>query len=205
MVGFPNNFLKKFHQTLTSWEYDILQNISVLWEFVHSQTLGIAQFPINSKSVRKSRSWELSCAFSHLFCTMGIHSSHALGIVWKSASRKILKKPLTLKCLCFPIIFSFHLSYVFGIVGIFALFEIFKKLIILECCCFSILFPYCVNSLFPCFGNYMDFCFVRNIWETQNFGMFLFFDPFPLLWEFTFPMFWELYGFRLQATDVRNP
>ena len=155
LVGFPNNFL---------------QNISMLWEFVHSQTLEIAQFPINLKSVKKSRSWELSCAFPHLFCNMGIHSSYASVIAWKSASRNILKKPLTLKCLCFPIFF-----------------------------------PYCVNSLFPCFGNCMDFCFVRNIWETQNFGMLLFFHPFPLLWEFTFPMFWELYGFLLQATDVRNP
>ena len=89
--------------------------------------------------MKKSRSWELSCAFPHLFCNMGIHSSHASGIAWKSASRNILKKPLTLKCLCFPIIFSFHFSYVLGIVGIFALCEIFKKLIILECCCFSIL------------------------------------------------------------------
>ena len=148
LVGFPNNFLK---------------NISMLWEFVHSQTLEIAQFPINSKSVKKSRSWELSCAFPHLFCNMGIHSSYASGIAWKSASRNILKKPLTLKCLCFPIIFSFHFSYVLGIVGIFALCEIFKKLIILECFCFSILFPYYRNSLFPCFGSCMYFDFRRHM------------------------------------------
>ena len=63
--------------------------------------------------------------------------------------------------------------------------------------CFLLLFPYYVNSLFPYFGNCMDFCFSQNIWETHYFGMFVFSHIFPVLWKFTFPKFWELYGFML--------
>ena len=40
--------------------------------------------------------------------------------------------------------------------------------------CFPILFLYYVNSLFPYFGNCMDFCFARSIWDTHKFGMFVF-------------------------------
>ena len=71
--------------------------------------------------------------------------------------------------------------------------------------CFPILFPLFVNSLFPCFGNCMDFCLTQNIWETHNFRMFVFSHTFPKLWEFTFPMFWELLGFLLQLKNIRNP
>ena len=38
---------------------------------------------------------------------MVIHSSHALGIAWISASREIFKKYLTFECFCFAIFF-FH-------------------------------------------------------------------------------------------------
>ena len=40
--------------------------------------------------------------------------------------------------------------------------------------CFPIFSLYYVNSLFPCSGNYMDFCFTQNIKETHKFGMFVF-------------------------------
>ena len=39
---------------------------------------------------------------------MGIHFSHVLGIVWISASSKIFKKPINLKCFCFPILFPYY-------------------------------------------------------------------------------------------------
>ena len=71
--------------------------------------------------------------------------------------------------------------------------------------CFLLLFPYYVNLLFPYFGSCMDFCFTQNIWETHYFGRFLFSHIFPLLWEFTFLMFWELYGFLLHPKYFRNP
>ena len=70
---------------------------------------------------------------------------------------------------------------------------------------FPILFPYYGNSLFPCFANCMDFCIKRKISETLNFEMFVFSHIFPLLWEFTFPIFWELYGFLLHPKYLRNP
>ena len=71
--------------------------------------------------------------------------------------------------------------------------------------CFLLLFPYYVNLLFPYFGNCMDFCFTQNIWQTHYFGWFLFSHIFPLLWELTFLIFWELYGFLLHPKYLRNP
>ena len=68
-----------------------------------------------------------------------------------------------------------------------------------ESLCFLSLFPYYVNSLFPYFGNCMNFCITQNIWETHYFRMFVFSHIFSLLWEFTFSIFWELYGFLLHA------
>ena len=69
---------------------------------------------------------------------------------------------------------------------------------------FPILFPYYGNPLSPSFGNCMDFYFTPNIWETHKFGIFAFSNTFLALWEFTFPMFWAMYGFLLLANDVRN-
>ena len=48
---------------------------------------------------------------------MGIHFSHVLGIVWVSASSKIFKKPINLKCLCFPILFPYYGNTLFPCVG----------------------------------------------------------------------------------------
>ena len=61
-----------------------------------------------------------------------------------------------------------------------------------------------VNSLIPCFGNYMGFCITQIILEALNFGVFLFSHTFPLLWEFTFSIFWESYGFVPQGKYARN-
>ena len=95
---------EKFLQKPTAWEYGFPQNISKLWEFVHSQTLGIAWVFSNSKSVRKRKTWELP-VFSHT-CSVIWEFTHGLGIVWISASCEICKKSRTLKCLCFLILFS---------------------------------------------------------------------------------------------------
>ena len=216
---------------------------------------------------------------------MEIHFSHVLGTAWISASSKKFQKPLTLKCLCFPIFFPYygnslfpyfgncmdfcftqniweihnsgmfvfshtfsilweftfpifwelygfllhpkylrnlllwnvcvfpyfsltiaiHFLHILGIVWISASLKIVEKPITLECLFFPILFPYYGNSLFPCFGNCMDFCFTRNILETHKFEMFVFSHTFPVLWKSTFPMFWELHGYLLQAKNSRNP
>ena len=65
------------------------------------------------------------------------------------------------------------------------------------------IFPYSGNPLFPCFGNCMDFCIKRKISEILNFEMFVFSHIFSLLWEFTFPIFWELYGFLLHPKYLK--
>ena len=62
----------------------------MLWEFVHSQTLGITGVFINSKSVRYSRTGELP-VFPHT-CSIIWEFTYGLGIVWISASREICKK-----------------------------------------------------------------------------------------------------------------
>ena len=49
----------------------------------------------------------------------------------------------------------------------------------------------------------MDFCIKRKISETRNFEMFVFSHIFSLLWEFTFPIFWELYGFLLHPKYLK--
>ena len=130
-------------------------------------------------------------------CTMEIQFPHVLGIVWISASHKTFEKPITLESLRFLILFLYY-----------------------------------GNPLSPCFGNCMDFSFTQSIWETHKFEMFvlshtflyygnprfpcfgncIFKKPinlkclcFPVLLEFTFLVFWELYGFLLHAKYVRNP
>ena len=72
---------------------------------------------------------------------------------------------------------------------------------------FSYTFPilWTMKIDFSCFWNCMDFCFKGKNSETHNFEMFVFSLNFPLLWEFAVPIFWELYGFLLHPTYLRNP
>ena len=76
-------------------------------------------------------------------------------------------------------------SHVLGTAWISASSKKFQKHLTLKCLCFLIVFHYYGNSLFPYFGNCMDFCFTQSIWETHYFGMSVFSDTFPVLWEFT--------------------
>ena len=48
---------------------------------------------------------------------MGIHYFHVLEIIWISASPEIFKKPINLKCLCFPILFPYYANPLFLCVG----------------------------------------------------------------------------------------
>ena len=75
----------------------------------------------------------------------------------------------------------------------------------LKCFCFPILFPYNGYPLFPYFQYCMDFCYEQKIPETLKFEMFVYSHIFSLLWEFTFSIFWELYGFLLHPKYLRNP
>ena len=155
-------------------------------------------FLLHPKYLRNPWSWK-ACVFLCFSCTIEIYFSYVWGVGWISVSPILFEKPITFKCLFFPYFsrsMRIHFSHVLGIVLIS---EIFKKPITLECLCFPTLFPYYGSSLFPCFGNYMDFCFTRNVQETQNLEMFLFSRTFPLQWQFSFPMLSELYGFLFDA------
>ena len=121
---------------------------------------------------------------------MEIHFSHVLVTACISASSEKFQKHLNLKCLFFLILLPCYGNTLFPSSG--------------NCMCFSIIFPYNGNPLFPYFGNCMYFCIQRKISETLKFEMFVFSHIFPLLWEFTFPIFWELHGFLLHPKYLRN-
>ena len=89
-----------------------------------------------------------------------------LGVVWICTSLEILEKPITLECLFFPYfprIMGIHFSHVLGIVWISASPKIYLKPITFKYLFFPILSPYYENSLSQYFGDWMDFCFTRNI------------------------------------------
>ena len=105
----------------------------------------------------------------------------------------------------FPHIMEIHFSQVLGIVWISASCEIVEKPINLKCLCFSILFPYNGNPFSHVLGTaWISSCIKRKISETLNFEMLVFSHIFSLLWEFTFPIFWELYGFLLHPKYLRT-
>ena len=86
-----------------------------------------------------------------------------------------------------------HFSRILEIVWIDASHEICKKPIALEYLYFPIRFSYYENSVFSCYRN-MGLYFtrnrgVRNMQETQTFGIFVFSHNFPVLSKFTIPMF----------------
>ena len=74
--------------------------------------------------------------------------------------------------------------------------------------------PYYENSIFSCFRNCIGFYFtrnrgVRNMWETQTFGIFLFSHNFSVLSKLTISMFWVLrilgiLRFMLLAKYIKN-
>ena len=157
---------------------------------------------------------------------MGIHRFHILGIVWISASLKIVEKPINLKCLCFFMLFLYNGNPLFPYFGNcmdfcikrniseklnFEMFvfshifspKIFEKL--RNVCFFPILLPYYGNPHFSCVWNCMDICFQQKIPETLNFEMFMFSHIFSLLCEFIFLIFWKIYGLMPNMKYVRNP
>ena len=120
---------------------------------------------------------------------------------------KYLRNPLLWNVCVFPyfsLTMGIHFFHILEMVWISASLKIVEKPITLECLFFPILFPYNGNPIFSCFENCMDFCIKRKISETRNFEMFVFSHIFSLLWEFTFPIFWELYEFLLHPEHLRN-
>ena len=163
-----------------------------------SYVLGTSWISASYEKFRKPLTLKCLC-FHIFFPTMGIHFPHIFGIVRISVSSKIFEKPLTLEYLFFPYfsrIMGIQLSHVLEIVLISASPKIFKKPINLKCLCFPILFTYYGNPPFSYFGNCMDFCFSQKNIEFSH--------VFSLLWEFIFPIFWELYRSVLHMKYVRN-
>ena len=76
---------------------------------------------------------------------MEIHFPHVLGTVWISALPKIFKKPINLKCLCFPILFPYYGNPLFPcfefwrLYGFLLLAKYVKKHLTLEYSAFSYL------------------------------------------------------------------
>ena len=77
----------------------ICSALASLWKFQYLRNFGMFVF------------------FPYFSRIMRIHFSHVLGIVWISASSKIFKKPINLKCLCFPILFPYYRIPLFQCVG----------------------------------------------------------------------------------------
>ena len=78
-------------------------SLGTIWfstEYFH--VMGIHEFSSTPKLEQKLG---MVCVFPCLLYTMGIHSSHRLGMAWISASREICKKHITFECLCFFILF----------------------------------------------------------------------------------------------------
>ena len=118
---------------------------------------------------------------------------------------KHFKKPITSKCLGFPILSLYYgFSHVLENVCISVSPETFKKPIISECLEFPVLSLFYGNSFSPCFGNWMDFCSTWNIKKPITLEC-LGFLIISLYYENSFfPMYQELYGFLLHLKSLRN-
>ena len=177
-------------------------------EIHFSHLLGTAWVSVSSKIFQKPLTLEFLCfpiIFPYYGNSLFPYFGHCMDFCFTQNSWETHYFGMFVFFPYFSRITGIHFSHVLGIVWISALSELFKKPINLKCFCFPILFPYNGNSLFPCFGNCMDFCFKWKISETLNFEKFVFSHIFSLLWDFIFPIFWELYGFVLHPKYLRNP
>ena len=120
-----------------------------------------------TQNIWETQNFQMFVFFTYFSGIMRIHVSHVLGTVWIFASWEKFWKPLTLKCLCFPIFSPYYgnslfFPHILGLVWINASHEICIRNIALECLCFPIRSPYYVNSVFPYYRNCMGFYITRN-------------------------------------------
>ena len=104
----------KISETLNFEMFVFSHIFSLLWEITFPLFWELYGFLLSPKYLRNFGMFFFSLYFSRI---MGIHFSHVFGIVWISASSKIFKKPLNLKCLCFPILFPNYGDPLFPCVG----------------------------------------------------------------------------------------
>ena len=91
-----------FHIFPFLWEF----NFPVFWEFYG--------FLLQPKYLRN---FGMFVFFPYFSSIMRIRFSHVLGIVWISASSRIFKKPINLKCLSFPILLPYNGNSLFQCLG----------------------------------------------------------------------------------------
>ena len=70
-----------------------------------------------TQNISETQHFGMFAFFPYFSLIMGIHFSHVLGIVWISASSEKFKKPINLKCLCFPILFPYNGNPLFPCFG----------------------------------------------------------------------------------------
>ena len=112
------------------------------------------------------------------------------------------------KFLCLPILFLYYVNSLFpflGVVWICTSLEILEKPITLEC----LFFPYFPRIMGIHFSHILGIVWISaspKIYVKPITFKYLFFShTFPLLWEFTFPIFWGLNGFLLHSKYLRKP
>ena len=88
----------------------------VLWKSTFPMFRELYWFQLHPKHLRNTYLWNV-CVFPYFSLSMEINFPHVLGIVWISASPEIFKKPINLKCLCFPILFPYYGNPLFPCFG----------------------------------------------------------------------------------------
>ena len=70
-----------------------------------------------TQNIWGTQHFQMFAFFPYFSCIMRIHFSHVFGIIWFSASSKVFKKSINVKCLCFPILFPCYGNPLFPCVG----------------------------------------------------------------------------------------
>ena len=88
----------------------------VVWKSTFPMFRELYRFQLHTKYLKNTKLWNV-CVFPYISCTMENHFSHVSGMVWISASPEIFKKPINLKCLCFPVLFPYYGNPLFPCFG----------------------------------------------------------------------------------------
>ena len=94
------------------WNVCVFPYISLTMGITFPTVWDIYGFLLNLKHLRNPQIWNF-CVFPCFSRTMEIHFFYVLGTAWISAWYEKFKKPLTLKCLCFSILFPYYGNLLF--------------------------------------------------------------------------------------------
>ena len=111
--------------------------------------------------------------------------------------------------LVFPIIFplyeSLHYPYSADYLGFVIASNFLKNPQPGNDMAFRRIFPFCGNLYIHKYWELHEFSSTLNLRGSEDYGKSVFSFTFPVLCKFTFPKFWELYGFLLHPKQLRNP